>query len=142
MLLHDEKPPFGRKLPKLTYQHIKGFMDRKKRKLRPNLYCFEEDEQYYIKYKGTNGKFNTIAIYWSTGGVSLSDCGFRTNSTKNYLNDLIPAGFLYQDKKVWYWVADWEAEPVKWLGEAYIVGSDVFFRHTHSWDWGMVPNHK
>lgn len=47
--------------------------------------------------------YNTVIFQESNNIVTLNSGGFKTNHTKNCMNDLLPEGFkVFQKNYVWY----------------------------------------
>ncbi len=81
-----------------SYFAVQSYLNGKfVRKIAHNTYAVERDGHYEITYHG-----HTIARFYPTH-VTVNSCGYKTVTTKQRLNCLIPSQFgIYQENYEWY----------------------------------------
>lgn len=70
---------------------------RDSRKIGHNTYLVKTDEGAIVRFHATN------ILTFTRKGVTLNSGGYRTYTTKERINDLLPRGFsIYSNKGIWY----------------------------------------
>lgn len=81
------------------------------RKLGRQTYMQREGDDYVVRQWG-----HPIVTYQPDGGIRLDSCGYRTATTKDRLNQLVPGYHIWSERGTWWIAKGWWNQPgfTKW----------------------------